>query len=104
MGSVYVAAPVRTPLAYWDQPGGHVAGHLLAQTWYVPTVRPVRSQQGGWLQLGLDQRPDGSAGWVGKGDVTLTVTHYRIIVSTGLRKLTLEQDGQPVYQSPVGVG
>jgi lipoprotein-anchoring transpeptidase ErfK/SrfK len=62
------------------------------------------SQTGDFVQIGLDARPNGSAGWVPRSSVTLALTAYRIEVSISKRSLTLYQGGQSVYSAPVGVG
>lgn len=73
-------------------------------TWGNPTVRPVISQMPGWVQIGLDTRPDSSSGWVPQSSVNLAATAYRVVVSVSQRSLTVYRDGQVAYTSPVGVG
>ncbi len=103
-GSSYVASLNSAPLSYARMPGGPIAGQIGGVTWYNPTVRPIMGLQDGWLQIGLDTRPNGSTGWVPKDSVTLARTPYKIVVSISQRSLTLYKDGQSVYSSPVGVG
>ncbi len=79
-------------------------GRLPVQTWGGPTVRPVVSMRGGWLEVRLDKRPNGSTGWIRQTDVNLTPTSYRIVVSVCRRSLTLFTGDTPTYRSPVGVG
>jgi lipoprotein-anchoring transpeptidase ErfK/SrfK len=99
-----VASPISSPLHYSATPGGPPIGTLPTVTWGNPTVRPVLSQTYGWVQIGLDTRPNMSTGWVPESSVILAVTAYRIVVSISQRSLTLYRDGQVVYTSPVGVG
>lgn len=103
-GSFLVATPISSPQTYSNTPGGPVAGTLPTLTWGNPTVRPVVSQSDGWVQIGLDSRPNLSTGWVPQSAVTLALTAYRIEVSISRRSLTLFKNGQSVYTSPVGVG
>jgi lipoprotein-anchoring transpeptidase ErfK/SrfK len=84
--------------------GQNVAGELGPTTWGGPTARPVVQTMGGWLQIRLDSRPNGSTAWVRRDEVVVTKTAYRIVISVSQRSLTLYQDGQPVLSAPVGVG
>jgi len=99
-----VASPISSPLHYSATPGGPPAGTLPTVTWGNPTVRPVVSQVPGWVQIGLDTRPDASTGWVPQSTVNLAVSAYRVVVSISQRSLTVYRDGQVAYTSPVGVG
>lgn len=104
VASSILATPVVAGVSYSDRPAGSRVGQLPAQTWYGATVRPVAGEQAGWFQVRLDTRPNGSTGWVRKEDVTLTTSSFEIVVSICRRNLTLYQNGQPIYSSPVGVG
>lgn len=99
-----LASPKVPGLAYSSTPGGRAVGQLPVTSWGGPTVRPVVGAQAGWLQVRLDRRPNGSTGWVRQEDVTVAATGYRIVISTCRRTLTLFQQGQPIFSSPVGVG
>jgi len=103
-GDSLVASPTVSPLSYSATPGGPAAGTLPSVTWGNPVVRPVISQSGGWVQLGLDTRPNGSSGWVPQASVQLALSAYRVVISISKRSLTLFQNGQQIYTSPVGVG
>jgi lipoprotein-anchoring transpeptidase ErfK/SrfK len=103
-GTFLVASPVSGPVQYFDSAGGAAVGTLPDTTWGGPTVRPVMSQTDSWIQIELDQRPNLSTAWVPRSSVTLAMTSYRIEVSIAKRSLTLYQNAQPIYSSPVGVG
>lgn len=103
-GEYLVASPLTSPLQYAATPGGPPIGTLETVTWGAPTVRPVVTQSDGYVQIQLDTRPNGSTGWVPRTSVNLAITAYRIVISTSQRSLTLYQNGQAVYSSPVGVG
>jgi lipoprotein-anchoring transpeptidase ErfK/SrfK len=103
-GQFLVASPVVSPLTYSATPGGPSMGTLPTVTWGDPTVRPVAGQSGPWVQLQLDSRPNGSTGWVPRSSVELAATSYEIQISVSKRSLTLFDNGQAVYTSPVGVG
>jgi lipoprotein-anchoring transpeptidase ErfK/SrfK len=57
-----------------------------------------------WLQVLLPQRPNGSTGWVRRGDVTLSTSPYRLIVSMSAHRLDVLDGGHRVARYPVGVG
>jgi lipoprotein-anchoring transpeptidase ErfK/SrfK len=59
---------------------------------------------GDWVRVQLPIRPNGAAGWVRADRVFLAQTHWRIVVSTGRRTLTLLRDGAVVKRARVVVG
>lgn len=103
-GTTQLVSPKNLMAAYFDAPWGRVLGALSTTTWGGPTVRPVVQSRGGWLQIRLDSRPNGSTAWVWKGDVNLSSTNYRIAISVSQRSVTLYQAGRAIYSAPVGVG
>lgn len=103
-GSTLLASTNYKVVAYSDGPNGHVVGQLAATTWGGPTVRPVVQAQGGWLQVRLDSRPNGSTGWVSRQAMTVSSTDYRIVISVSQRSLTLYKSGMITHAAPVGVG
>jgi lipoprotein-anchoring transpeptidase ErfK/SrfK len=46
-----------------------------------------------WLKVLLPVRPNGSTGWIPKDRTTIGSTHYRIVVSTGQRKVRVYHNG-----------
>ena len=63
-----------------------------------------RTASGDWVRVQLPVRPNGAGGWVRADDVFLALTHWRIVVSTGRRTLTLFRDGTVVQRARVVVG
>ncbi len=59
---------------------------------------------GGWVEVMLPMRPNGSTGWVRTEDVHLYVTGGRIIVDLTLRELVYYQDGVEVLRTTVAIG
>jgi lipoprotein-anchoring transpeptidase ErfK/SrfK len=59
---------------------------------------------GGWYQVLLPQRPNGSTGWVRAADVTTTVLTYSVRISLGAHRLDLYQQGELRGSFPVAVG
>jgi lipoprotein-anchoring transpeptidase ErfK/SrfK len=46
-----------------------------------------------WLKVLLPVRPNGSTGWIPKDRTAIGSTHWRIVVSTGQRKVRVYRDG-----------
>jgi lipoprotein-anchoring transpeptidase ErfK/SrfK len=46
-----------------------------------------------WLKVLLPVRPNGSTGWIPKDRTSIGSTHWRIVVSTGQRKVRVYRDG-----------
>ncbi len=69
-----------------------------------PLVFLVKNQQGGWLNVYLPIRPNGSTGWIQASDVNVQTNPYRIVVSASQHQLTLEKNGEKVEQFKVGIG
>ena len=72
-------------------------------TWLLVTgERTIAS--GDWVRALLPVRPNGTFGWVRSDRVFLAQSHWRIVVSTGRRTLTLLRDGAVVKTARVVVG
>ncbi|KQX64390.1 hypothetical protein ASD06_09405 [Angustibacter sp. Root456] len=102
--SLVATAVVRSVAAH-RSPGGPVSS-----TWKnprragVPLTFRVVAARGGWLQVQLPQRPNGSTGWVVAADVRLTRVSYRLVVSTEDNTLTLFDGGVRVARYTVATG
>jgi lipoprotein-anchoring transpeptidase ErfK/SrfK len=100
--STVLARPAGAAATY-TAPGGTLTGYV--GLWYgYPLVLPVLSQQPGWLQVRLPQRPNQSTGWVKTSDVALSSTPYRIVVDVGAQQLHVFRAGYQIVDLPVGVG
>lgn len=73
-------------------------------TYGSPRVFLVKQERGDWLEVYLPARPNGSTGWINKGDVSLAEHTYRILVELSQFRLTLFDKDQMVLQEPVAVG
>lgn len=98
-----LATPDSPNLAYSATAGGPAVGHV-KEPWGGPSTRPVLGQANGWVEIALDQRPNGSTGWLPLQEVALSSTAYYVVVSICERSLTLFDGTQEVYSAPVGVG
>lgn len=101
--STILATPTSANLPYSATPGGPPVGKVV-EHWGGTSTRPVEAEQGGWVEIRLESRPNGSMGWVPTTDVTMSSTPFLIVVSICNRSLTLYQGTQAMYQAPVGVG
>ncbi len=61
-------------------------------------------RSGGWVEVALPIRPNGSTGWVAVGQVRLQAVPGQIVVDLAARRMTITLDGQVVADTPVGVG
>jgi lipoprotein-anchoring transpeptidase ErfK/SrfK len=59
---------------------------------------------GGWVQVLLPTRPNGSLGWVPPDSTTITKTPYRVYVELGPRRIRIEKDGVEVFSAPIAIG
>jgi hypothetical protein len=58
-----------------------------------------------WIQVPLPGRPNGIVGWVPARTLEAPhITHESLLVNRKSLKLTLFNDGKPIFSAPVGVG
>ena len=92
------------PVARYSRADGTQIG-TVAGTWYGrPLVSPVLTQQDGFLQVRLAQRPNGSTAWIKASAVTLESTPYRVVINVVTRHLSLYKSGTLVLDAPAGIG
>ena len=100
-----VADALLTSVGIFPAPGAPPSGTLANPN---PLGRPlvfhVLQQQGGWLEVQLPERPNGSTGWVQATDVALRQDPYRVTVELAARRLTVYQGDNPVMQTTVAIG
>lgn len=90
---------------YRSQAAAHPTGVLPSPNHYgFRRVLLVRRTTPGWLQVYLPERPNGSTGWVRRGDVALGVDPYRLRIDLRRHRLTLLRRGAVVDRAPIGVG
>jgi lipoprotein-anchoring transpeptidase ErfK/SrfK len=81
-------------------------------SWTLSNPRPsgsaqvflVTERRGGWLNVMLPVRPNGSTGWIRAADVTVAGHDYRIEVELGAHKLTVFKGAGVFHEEAVGVG
>ncbi|MGZ5297282.1 MAG: L,D-transpeptidase [Actinomycetota bacterium] len=103
----------RTPwLSIWRGPTTDAG-----KRWSFPTRNPVgqtleflvaktaRDRKGNpWLRIWLPIRPNGAAGWVRMGAVTVQRVHQRIVVDLSDKTLRYYRDGHLEHDFSVGIG
>jgi lipoprotein-anchoring transpeptidase ErfK/SrfK len=94
------------PLEIYEDPEGQEPSMILDQSTILGTVTvlAVLDDAGGWLEVMLPVRPNGSTGWVRSSDVALYVADGIIDVDLSDRRLTYTIDGVVVLETEVGVG
>jgi lipoprotein-anchoring transpeptidase ErfK/SrfK len=99
-------ATLHGPIAYAARPGGPAAGNLPALNPFgAPEVLAVLGRPaGGWAQVELPVRPNGSTGWVRTSGVALTQTSYRLAVNLEVHSVTVYHGAQLVLTTPAAVG
>lgn len=64
----------------------------------------VTGRSGGWVQVALPTRPNGTRGWVAAAGVRLRSDPWRIAVSLRHRRLVVTYAGHAVRRFPAAVG
>jgi len=97
----------RTSVAVFTAPGGRVVAALPATQLGSPTWVPVLREVGGWSEVLLPSRPNGSTGWVASGDHGgYDLARSDAVVRVRLReaRMSIERDGRQVGSWPVVIG
>lgn len=69
-----------------------------------PRALLVLADEGGWLEVALPDRPNGSTGWIRRDAVELRTIDESIAIDVAARTLTLRDGGVEVLTTPVAVG
>ena len=97
-------ASLTKSVAAFHSPGGPSAAGVAA-TWHgSPLSLPVIASRGGYLEVRLPTRPNGSTTWIRRSAVHLYHSSYRIVVNLGTHHLLLYRDGKLVLDALAGVG
>jgi lipoprotein-anchoring transpeptidase ErfK/SrfK len=84
--------------------GGPATGQVPGQWLGAASVLPVISQQPGWVEVRLAQRPNESTAWVPAADVSLASDSYHVVIDLRTTHLQLYDGGQVVANFPAGIG
>jgi lipoprotein-anchoring transpeptidase ErfK/SrfK len=69
-----------------------------------PLVFVVETDDGSWLRVHLPIRPNGSTGWIQRGDATLSQHPYKVVVSLGAHRIQVYDGFDVILDEPIGVG
>ena len=106
-------APGARPLPPIPRDGLDAAGVVTTATGYSynnptyfknPLVFDVVHDDGDWLEVSLLARPNEQTGWVKRTDVTLSTTHYHLVLKVSTFDLTAFDGDKTVAETKVVVG
>jgi lipoprotein-anchoring transpeptidase ErfK/SrfK len=64
----------------------------------------VRKQQRDWLQVQINQRPNGATAWIKSSDVALRTVDNHILIELGAKKLTVFHGDEAIFTASVAPG
>jgi lipoprotein-anchoring transpeptidase ErfK/SrfK len=67
-------------------------------------VMLVREEQGDWLKVQINTRPNGATAWVRRSDVALRTVEHHILIELGAKRLTAYRGDEVVFTAPVAPG
>lgn len=70
----------------------------------VPLIFAVVADQGEWLHVKVNVRPNGATAWIHRSDVNIRHISNRIVVEVGVRRLTVYHGNDVLAQHTVAVG
>ncbi len=92
-------------ITVYDDPGGPEQRKMSNPNLNgAPRVFMVKDQEGGWVEVYLPVRPNGSTGWVKAEDVLIQTVEHRVEVRLSDHELILYKAGEVIETYPVGVG
>ena len=105
----YIATPNATPVVRAEPRDNSLAIAIPKKTEAgAPTTFAVigspAAEAGGWLQVLLPTRPNGTTAWVPASSVKITKTNLRIFVDLNARALRVERAGQEVLARQIAIG
>jgi lipoprotein-anchoring transpeptidase ErfK/SrfK len=102
--AAFLIATLSHDVPRYSAPGGQPVG-TVASTWYGnPSALPVIAQRDGYLEVRLQERPNGSVAWISSSGVTLSSSPYCIVIHLSTRRLELYDAGRRVLDAPAGIG
>lgn len=102
-----LAAMARGPVDVFTSPNGDKLEVTLEGTTILGTatvLAVVEGPEGGWAEVMLPVRPNGSTGWVRVDDVSLYMVDGEIHIDISERTLTYVVDGVEILETDVGIG
>jgi hypothetical protein len=102
-----VVARVREATEVFSAPGAATPMLVIPATTVLGTetvMDVARATDDGWLEVMLPIRPNGSTGWVRRGDVTLFAVDGKLVVDLSERRITYIVDDEEIFSSEIAVG
>jgi lipoprotein-anchoring transpeptidase ErfK/SrfK len=102
-----LAAYAHGPLDVYETPADADAWMTIEATTILGTVTVlgvVAQPQGGWVEVMLPVRPNGSTGWISTDDISLYVVDSEIVVDLTNKRLSYVVDGVEMLETEVGIG
>jgi lipoprotein-anchoring transpeptidase ErfK/SrfK len=106
-GTGSLVAYAHGPIEVFEHPGAAESWITIERTTILGTVTVlgvVTEPAGGWVEVMLPTRPNGSTGWVRADAVSYYVADGTIVIDLGERRLTYVVDGVEVISTEVGIG
>lgn len=104
----FTAADAAVPrVALYQSPGVPVpSGRVLTNPTSegMPLVMLVRKEQGDWLQVQIQARPNGATAWIRRTDVRLRSVPNHILIELGAKRLTVFHGDQAIWSTSVAPG
>lgn len=101
-----VAAASGRSVPIFAEPGAADSNRSLTnpQESGAPLVFLVQEDRGDWLKVLLPVRPNGSAGWIRRSDITVSRHSYSIRVELSTHRIIVTNGKEVVLSEPIGVG
>jgi len=94
-------------VALYQAPGVPVpTGRTLSNPTHegVPLIMLVRKEQGEWLQVQIQSRPNGATAWIKRADVTLRQVPNHVVIELGARRATVYHGAEAIWSAPMAPG
>lgn len=93
------------PMPIYRRPGGRPFRRLSnPNADGAPLAFLVKRQRGGWAQVYLPARPNGSTGWIRLSQVSVSGHNYRVVIDLSNRRLSAYRGRRRLMRVAVGVG
>ncbi|MCU1497322.1 MAG: hypothetical protein JWM47_1275 [Acidimicrobiales bacterium] len=83
-------------------PGGRVLTNPTSEG--MPLVMLVRKEQGDWLQVQIQSRPNGATAWIRRSDVRLRTVPNHVLIQLGARRLAVFNGDREIWSTSVAPG
>jgi len=83
-------------------PGGRTLPNPTVE--HVPLVMLVRQDQGEWLQVQVNTRPNGATAWIKRSDVNLRTVPNHVVIELGARRVTVYHGATSIWSTSVAPG